>query len=113
MLAPDGYFRFDEVWSIANEISREICWALRSKETEKNGVKSISIEQHPAERGILQCWLMIQFFEMNQTYLCSQQGVVLRAPPSILNHLTQIEMLPCPIPIEKFNLSDFSAYGSI
>lgn len=100
MFAPKGYISFHEFFEIAREISRSLVWAFRAE----GHAGDFRIEQVPGEREAVECWLACQFASNQDLYICSPTGVVLRAPSLLFRHLDQIEMLPCPIPIEDSSI---------
>lgn len=102
MFAPLNYLRFDEIWSLANEISRDLCWAYRSVRSESGGIE---MSPTPWERDATQCWLLAELLQFTPFFACSPRGCVLRAPPFLLQHADNIQMTSCPIPIEESSLN--------
>lgn len=106
MFVPEGFLNFSELSEIAREISRDLCWAFRSKQSKRKSQNpGIVVEQGPREREAVECWLIANLFQNVNVFVCSPQGVVLRGPAILSNHIDQIEMLPCPIPIEDSTLT--------
>lgn len=100
MFVPSGYLNFFEVAEEVRQLARDLSWSVRTKPVE-GGFQVIQV---PGERDAIECWLLCQFSANVGLWVASPEGTVLRAPQLLCRHADQIELSPCPVPIEESSL---------